>query len=419
VVAGLLVAAGCSRGGGEAAGGAPGGAGKGGGAPQAGAPGGAPGGAGKGGPGGGRGGPQAFPVEVRQVDARDVQYSVRATGGVEAFERVQVTARVAGVVERVRFSEGQRVEAGAVLAEVEPSRYQLAVRAAAAALEKARAAQAEAADALGRREAALEKYPGLIPGEEVSATRTRAATSGADVASAQVALDQAQLNLKDAYVRAPIAGVMQTRDIQTGQYVQPGAVLGTLLRRDPLLVRFTVAEGEAARLTVGGVARFSVPSEGVTGQATIRHVAGSAEDASRLVRVTAEVTGPERERLRPGSFVEVTVPVAGGGAAPVIPQTAVRPSEKGFLAYVVEGQGEGAVARERVLQLGMRTEDGLVEVREGLKAGEQLVVRGAEALREGAKVRVAAPARPGPEGGREGAAGTPGPVDARNKRMGP
>ena len=75
----------------------------------------------------------------------------------------------------------------------------------------------------------------------------------------------------------------------------------------------------------------------------------------------------------------------------MIPQTAVRPSERGFLAFVVE---DGR-ARERVLALGLRTADGRVEVREGLKPGEQLVVRGAEALSDGATVRVAEGDKPG------------------------
>jgi multidrug efflux pump subunit AcrA (membrane-fusion protein) len=68
----------------------------------------------------------------------------------------------------------------------------------------------------------------------------------------------------------------------------------------------------------------------------------------------------------------------------VIPQTAIRPTDRGFLAFVVEDE----VARERVLELGLRTADGRVEVRSGLAAGESLVVRGAEALRDGAKVAI-------------------------------
>jgi membrane fusion protein, multidrug efflux system len=76
--------------------------------------------------------------------------------------------------------------------------------------------------------------------------------------------------------------------------------------------------------------------------------------------------------------------------APVIPQTAVRPSERGFLAFVVED----GKARERVVELGLRTADGLVEVRGGVKPGEQLVVRGGEALKDGAAVRIAEGPKP-------------------------
>ena len=83
-------------------------------------------------------------------------------------------------------------------------------------------------------------------------------------------------------------------------------------------------------------------------------------------------------------FAEVTVPVGSAERAVVAPQTAIRPSERGFLAYVIEGD----VARERVLALGMRTEDGLVEVKRGLAAGELVVIRGAEALKDGTKVKL-------------------------------
>jgi multidrug efflux system membrane fusion protein len=289
------------------------------------------------------------------------------------------------VVEQVRFIEGQEVKKGDVLAEIELARYQLAVRSAQAALERAKAAQADAQAALERRESVTGRYPGLIPGEEVAAVRTRAATAEAEARAAQVALEQAQLNLQDARVRAPIGGIMQTRTVQTGQYVQPGTVLGTLLRREPLLLRFSVPEDGARRLTLGQKVAFSTRDASATFQAKVSHIGGAAEDVSRLVPVTAEVLPEDAEKLRPGTFAEVNAAVGSSGNAPVVPQTAVRASEKGFLAYVVEGDK----ARERVVQLGMRTPEGLVEVKQGLKDGDLLVVRGAEALQEGSSVRVA------------------------------
>jgi multidrug efflux system membrane fusion protein len=335
-----------------------------------------------------------FPVEVAPVEVRDVEYVVNAVGSVEAFERVQITARVAGVVERVGFTEGQVVKKGEVLAEIEPTRYSLMVNAAQAAQEKAQAAASEAQAGAQRRAAVNEQRPGLLPAEELESFQTRARSAVAEVSAAKAALDQAELNLRDAYVRAPMDGVLQTRTVQTGQYVQPGYVLATLLRRDPLLLRFRVAEADVGSLKPGMLARFTVRSDSRKYSAKITHVAAAAEDQSRMVPVTAEVAKEDAkeavEALRPGAFASVAVPVATSKGSPVVPQTAVRPSERGFLAYVVEGDK----ARERVLELGMRTEDGRVEVREGLKQGERLVVRGAEALKEGAVVRVSEGARP-------------------------
>jgi membrane fusion protein, multidrug efflux system len=338
-----------------------------------------------------------FPVEVTPVEARRVEYTLDAVGSVEAYERVQVTARIAGVVDRVRFSEGEVVKESQTLVEIEPRRYAVAVAAARAALEKADAERADAEAGFERRRQATEQNPGLIPTEEMESWRTRVRVAAANGAQAKAALDQAELNLRDAYVRAPMPGTIETRTVQTGQYVNPGTVLATLVRRDPLLVRFQVPEADAARVRPGMQAIFRVPQDSRDYTAAITHVAESADASSRMVSIVAEVSSEQRSALRPGAFAQVRVPIGESANAPVVPQTAIRPSERGFLAYVVEGD----VARERVVQLGLRTSDGLVEIRSGLSAGEQLVVRGVEPLREGAPVRVQAaaggpPAKPPP-----------------------
>lgn len=335
-------------------------------------------------PGGGRRGEIEFPVEVAPVEARSVEYAVTAVGSVEAFERIEITSRVPGAIDRIHFAEGNLVGPGTLLVEIEPERYRLAVRSAQATLEKAQAAEAEAKTGLDRRVAVNAKNPALVKEEDLDTWRTRVSTAKAEVAQARSGVDLAQLNLREAFVRAPAAGVIQTRNVQTGQYVQPGATLATLVRREPLLLRFQVPEQDAAQLSPGMKARFNVRESKKEYTAVLTHVAASADSTSRMVAITARVDDPGRGELRPGSFAQVTVPVSSPAASPVIPQTAVRPSERGFLAYVVEG----GVARERELTLGLRTADGRVEVRSGVRPGEQLVIRGGEALREGAKVRV-------------------------------
>jgi membrane fusion protein, multidrug efflux system len=335
----------------------------------------------------------AFPVQTQPVEARSVEYSVDAVGSVEAFETVTVTARVQGVVERVMFAEGDTVTPAQPLAEIEPQRFRLAVASAQAALDRSQAQLREAQLGLERREAVNAKNPDLVKAEDVDAFRTQVQVSTADVHEKKAALDLAQLNQRDAYVRAQVAGIIQTRTVQTGQFVSPGAVIATLMRREPLLLRFRVPEQEAAPLRSGLTVHFTVGGSEKTYRGQLTLVSAAASESSRMVEVTARIEDPGHE-LRPGAFAQVHVPVGENADAPVIPQTAVRPSERGFLAFVVED----GKAKERVLTLGLRTADGLVEVRSGLRVGEQLVVRGAEALRDDAPVRVAAP-----EGGTEAA----------------
>lgn len=333
----------------------------------------------------GQGGPpSAFPVEVQPVAIRNVEYTVNATGAVEAFETVAVTARVAGAVERVRFMEGQNIAPGTVLVEIEPERYRLAVQAAEANMQKAVASQREAEAALARRESANERNRGLIPGEEIETWRTRVRTASAEVGLLQAAVQQARLNLRDAFVRAPVGGAIQTRTVQTGQYVPVGSVLATLVRRDPLLLRFQVPEQESASLRRGMPVRFTVAEGSAPYTARIALIGEQARTETRMVDVTANVIDRNQAALKPGAFAQVVIPIGAATNAPVIPQTAIRPSEKGVLAYVVE---DGKAA-ERTLILGLRTADGQVEVKSGLQPGEALVVRGTEALTDGAPVKV-------------------------------
>src|SRR5262249_33961734 len=170
---------------------------------------------------------------------------------------------------------------------------------------------------LQRRTGAAAQNPGLIPGEEIETHQTQVDTAKADVEGARQALHVAELNLRDSYVRAPIAGVVQTRTVQTGQFLQPGAVLATILQRDPLLLRFQVTEQDAPRLKNGMVANLSLRESKREYTAKITLVAGAADPATRLVSVTAEIDSTDHQYwLRPGAFCEVRVPV--GNARPAL-----------------------------------------------------------------------------------------------------
>jgi RND family efflux transporter MFP subunit len=315
-----------------------------------------------------------------------MQYSVTAPGSIDAFQQVQITARVAGAVDRVAFAEGQIVKEGDLLATIESDRYQVAVDLAKATVAKAEANQRSQQAELARRQTATAAHPGLITGEEIEQHQTSVDTAKADVSSAQQALRVAQLNLRDSVVRAPIAGVVQTRTVQTGQYLQPGAVLATILQRDPMLLRFAVTEQDAPRLKAGIPAMLQLRESPRTFSATITLVGGAADPQTRLVPVTATIDQTEHQYwLRPGAFCEVNVPVGDAKDAIVVPTMSIQPTEKGNVVYVVDAKN---TAHAKLVELGMHTADGNVEVTRGVDEGEQVVVRGIEPLSDGAPVKV-------------------------------
>ncbi len=309
-----------------------------------------------------------------------------APGTIEAFQQVQITARVAGAVDRVAFAEGQNVKQGDVLVTVETDRYEIAVGQAKAALDRSEASEKAAEAELERRKGAVDDHPGLVAGSEIAQYETQVATGKADVAAALQALRVAQLNLRDAYVRAPIAGVVQSRTVQAGQYLQPGAVLATLLQRDPLLLRFGVTEQDAPRIKRGMVANMVLRESPRTYTAKVMLVAEAADPATRLVPVTAEVDDIEHKYwLRPGAFCEVNIPVGDARPAIVVPSIAVQPTSAGNIVYIVDDKN---FAHVKNVELGMYTPDGSVEVTQGLGVGDLLVVQGFEALSEGAPVKI-------------------------------
>ncbi len=327
-----------------------------------------------------------YPVQVAPVVVRQVQYNVIAPGSIDAFQQVQITARVAGAVDKVAFVEGQTVKQGDTLVLIEVDRYNVAVDQAKAALAKTVAAHGAAQAELARRQGAVAAHPGLVAGEEIEQYATSVASTQADSDAAQQTLRVAQLNLRDATVRAPFAGVIQSRTVQAGQYLQPGAVLATLLQRDPLLLRFPVTESDAPRVKPGMTANVTLRESARTYSANIILVAAAADPTTRLVQVTGTIDDNDHKYwLRPGAFCDVNVPIGDARQGIVVPTLSVQPTDKGNVVYTVDS---GNIAHVKSVTLGMHTPEGGVEITQGLAAGDTLVVRGFEALSEGAPVQI-------------------------------
>ena len=336
-------------------------------------------------------------VRVAPVLVQEVVYQIKALGSLEAEEIVQVTAEVEGVVSGVRFHEGDRVSPATVLARIDPDRYRVEH-------ERAQAALAQATAELGRAQADLKRREELAKAELVAAeemTRSRGENErlAAAVEVARAALGIARQNLRKAEVRAPQAGVINTRSVETGQYVKMGEVLAKLVDTSRLRLRFKVSDGESLRVRQSGEVKFRVTALGPQDfPARVYHVGEVADPATRQVEVLAWVKNPGP--LKPGFFAEVAVAGEARKDALVVPEGAVQASEQGFVTYVVD-KGK---ARLRPIEIGLRTGTGTVEILSGVKPQETVVIEGSDRLADGLDVQPVMPtaepaaATPSPEG---------------------
>jgi multidrug efflux system membrane fusion protein len=336
--------------------------------------------------GGTQGAPNARPrssalmVRTAPASVQDVVYAIKALGSLEAQELVQITAEVEGAVSEVRFREGDRVGRETVIARIDPDRYRLEA-------ERAKAALAQSTAELGRAQADLKRREELsaaqlVAAEEMTRSRGENARLGAAVDVARAAYEIAQQNFRKAEVRPPQAGVINTRTVDTGQYVNQGAVLATLVDAGRLRLRFKVSDGESLRAQAKAHVKFRVSALGPRDfDAEIYHVGSIADPGTRQVEVLAWVKNPGV--LKPGFFAEVTLAGESKKSAVVIPEGAVQASERGFVTYVVEG----GKARLREIEIGLRTGTGVVEILSGVKPQDVVVIEGSDRLADGLEVQ--------------------------------
>jgi len=370
---------------------------------------------------------RAYRVSTTTVTARPMTYSVDAIGSLEARQVVVVPARVEGALDKLDFDVGSVVTPDTVLAVVDERRYSLVVLLAKAAVAESESAakQAEAAVAsaaartarakaqldeadadLARWKALQAKNAGFVTEEKILSMEATAKSlragldetiagegeaaarvheTAAAIESRRAAVAIATKNVEDTRVRPPMAGVVEKRHVSAGQYVKVGDPVATLVDVSKLRLRFTVGESESVQLKIGQSVSFRVKAFGGREfKAELFHVDAVADATTRMVECLATVDEPD-PGLRPGFFAEVSVPAAHAGDSVVVPEGSLLSTENGFVAFVVVG---GKAAR-RPVKIGLHTKSGQIEILEGLKTDEVLVVDGAQSLQDGVSVEVA------------------------------
>lgn len=316
----------------------------------------------------------ATAVEVVPVGTATLTRRLQAVGSLVSDESATVAAEVAGRVSAVGFREGQPVKRGSLLFALDDT------------LERAALAQAQAAFRLAERN---DQRAGEI------AARGLIAASDRDEVAATLAVNRAALQLAQARVAkmrivAPFDGVAGLRSVGLGDYVSPGQALVNLEVLDPMKLDFRLPESALPVLVPGQKLDAEVdawPGEKFVGQvyAVDPRIAGE----SRSIAVRAQLPN-DAGKLRPGLFARVALQTAVQQQALVVPEQAIFPQGDQLFVYVVE-EGKALL---RPIKVGQR-EPGRAEVTEGLKAGETLIVSGAQKLSPGGAVRVAQPAPAG------------------------
>jgi len=330
--------------------------------------------------------PAALPVTVVEVAPKSVPVSFEAVGRTEGSREVQVRARVTGILEKQLYTEGDSVEAGTTLFQIERAPFEIELAQARGTL-----AQEIARQELAGKEAERLKTLGdrrAISQKEADQAISAHSQSSAAVQVARARVRQAELNLSYTTVSAPIGGITGRAQQSIGSLVSPtneSAMLTTLTRGDPLWVRFSLSEAEFATLRGNHPKALEIRLEMADGrpypQPAHVNFAGSTVDAATgTVQMRAELPNPELGLL-PGQFVRVRV-IAGTQQAIVVPQTAVMQNQGGRFVWVAGADGK---AVQRPIRAGGWVGAEWI-VLEGLKAGEQVIVDNVVRLRPGAPV---------------------------------
>lgn len=262
--------------------------------------------------------PPAATVSTTVVKPVEWTPGIEAIGTVSAVRGVDLTVETAGIVKEIRFQANQKVEAGAVLVQLDD-----AVERADLDAQKAQAALDQVAL---KRAMELQKR-GV--GSDVTLDNARAAASASEsqVSKLQAVLDQKQL-------RAPFAGTAGIPNINLGQYLSPGTIVLTLQDLDTMRVDFTVPEQQLPQLKIDQAVRLGTGGDDMPFAGAIRGINPKIDPASRLVSVRAEVDNSEG-KLSPGQFVQVRVELPEQNNVLAVPQTALTTSLYGDFVYVV------------------------------------------------------------------------------------
>jgi membrane fusion protein, multidrug efflux system len=335
-------------------------------------------------------GAPAIPVSVSVVKVEDVPVLLHGIGTVQAFNTITIRSRVDGPIVAVDFTEGEEVEAGTALFQIDPRPYQ-------AALAQARAAKNKDAAQLQSVQLDLERSSKLLARgfqtqQSFDQQTAQVGQLKAAIDGDQAQIDTAQLNLDYTRIVAPISGRLGARLVDIGNLVRAGegTPLVTIAQVRPVFVSFTLPQQsfddvrQQQKKAPLAVEAFSADDTRALARGQLTMIDNSIDAATGTIHLKAQFAN-EDERLWPGEFVNVRVILSTRRAVPTVPAQAVQDGPDGYIVYVV---GPGETVRRKPVEVAA-IQDGIAAVTDGLAPGERVVVNGQFRLTDGARVDAA------------------------------
>jgi len=372
-------------------------------------------------------GSRVQPVSVAVVQQRDMAAMVQAIGNMAALNTAVVRARVEAELTKLHFTEGQMVQAGQLLAELDNRAQQVALAQAQGQLVRDQALLKNAQLDWARYKDLLAKDS--IAAQQVDTQEAQVRQLQGTVQADQAAVDNAQLQLSYTRITAPISGRLGLKQADLGSTVRASDANGlvTITQTQPIALVFAVPEGMLPRLRgkMGGkeplvVEVWDREFRNRLGQGRVTTVDNAIDATTGTIKVKAEFANADGS-LFPNQFVNVRLTLAIEKNALAIPNTALQRGAQGSFVYAVQADSTVVVRRVRP---GAADGD-WVAIAGDLAAGDRVVTDGADRLREGAQVDVIAPQKPreprepgqggGASGSRPEQPGAPGkpPADAQ------
>ncbi|MBN8508503.1 MAG: efflux RND transporter periplasmic adaptor subunit [Burkholderiales bacterium] len=344
--------------------------------------------------------PPPAPLEVAlvTVQPRDVDISAEYVAQTQSSQAVNIQARVSGFLDKRVYTEGAVVKAGQVLFRMDQKPFQAQVDAAQAALQRNQAAMQVALANLNRTKPLAAKN--ALSQKDLDDAQGQYEQAAAAVEQSKAQLESAQLDLSYTVISSPVNGVSSYAEVADGTYLSPqNSQLTTVSVLSPMWVNFSLSENEFQRIMNDVKAgRLRLPEKGdltveivqpdgsvfpFTGRITFADPSYNPQTGTFLLRAT--VQNPKGV-LRPNQYVRARLKGAVRPNALLIPQRAVQQGGKGHFVWLVDKDGK---AQLRPVTVGDWYGDGWF-ISDGLRAGDQLVVDGAQRLSQGAAVIVKA-----------------------------